>query len=255
MNMLKFRAPFALSNRQRHQILMFIILLLFGIIVTNHIQSVRASDKKSSLVIRYQERQEQLKQYEAQYQALLAENDRLNTLKATANDSYLSRKGNEALLAELQRVRILAGFTEVRGPGIIVTLNDKPDYDFVNGDSSDSLVHDGDIRHVLDLLRDNGAAAFSVNGLRITNSSFILCIGSTIRCNEQRMLPPFVITALGDPAVLAEAVATDQRFILRQMPDIGLIVNVQTADEVIIPAFAEADDFHQYISLLEGVKK
>jgi hypothetical protein len=39
---------------------------------------------------------------------------------------------------------------------------------------------------------------------------------------------------------------------LRQYPEIGLIVSVQSMEEVIIPAFAESDNFDRYITLLEG---
>jgi uncharacterized protein YlxW (UPF0749 family) len=151
----------------------------------------------------------------------------------------------------LQQIRLLAGFTEVRGAGIVITLNDKPDFNLLT-DSDASLVHDGDIRHVLDLLRSTGVAALAVNNLRVTNASFIQCIGSTIRCNDQRLLPPFVITAIGNPAALAAVITSDVAFILRQEPEIGLIVNVQQMNELVIPAFAEADDFGRYISLLEG---
>ena len=100
--------------------------------------------------------------------------------------------------------------------------------------------------------RNAGVAALSVNDLRITNVSFIRCIGSTIRCNQYRMLPPFVIKALGDPAQLAAAIAGDPMFSMRQLPDIGLVVKVEMVDDVVIPAFAEADRFGTYITLLEG---
>ncbi|MEA4888343.1 MAG: DUF881 domain-containing protein [Clostridiaceae bacterium] len=250
MKPLFWRKKFNLSNQLRHHLLMFVIMLLFGFIVMNHIQSVRAADKTSNMVILYKERQEQLKQYEEQYKKLLAENDQLNAQKEAAIANLLNRQGNENLLDELQKIKILAGFTEVKGPGVIITLNDKPGYDILV-DSKYSLVHDSDIRRVIDLLRNAGAGAFSVNGLRITNASFVLCIGPIIRCNNQRMLPPYVITAIGDPAVLAEAITTDQEFNTRQTAGIDLVVKVQQEQEVTIPAFAEADDFYSYISLLE----
>jgi uncharacterized protein YlxW (UPF0749 family) len=235
----------------RQQLMLFVVMLLFGFIVANHVQSVRARSETRSLAVIYQQRERELNEQIKLNEALMQENTALNKQKDELISALLVNQGYAELSAELQQVRLLAGFTEVRGPGIVLTLNDKPDYAILT-DSDASLVHDGDIRHALDLLRNAGAAALSVNDLRITNVSYIRCIGSTIRCNQYRMLPPFVIKALGDPAQLAAAIASDPLFSMRQLPDIGLVVTVETPEEVVIPAFAEADSFGSYITLLEG---
>ena len=235
----------------RQQLMLFVVMLLFGLIVTNHVQSVRARSETRSLAVIYQQRERELNEQIKQSEVLTQENTALNQRKNELIGEVLVDQGYAELSLELERIRLLAGFTEVRGPGIVLTLNDKPDYAILK-DSDASLVHDGDIRHALDLLRNAGVAALSVNDLRITNVSYIRCIGSTIRCNQYRMLPPFVIKALGDPAQLAEAIAGDPMFSMRQLPDIGLVVKVETVEEVVIPAFAESDRFGAYITLLEG---
>ena len=235
----------------RQQLMLFVVMLLFGFIVTNHVQSVRARSETRSLAVIYQQRERELNEQIKQSEVLTQENTALNQRKNELIGEVLVDQGYAELSLELERIRLLAGFTEVRGPGIVLTLNDKPDYAILK-DSDASLVHDGDIRHALDLLRNAGVAALSVNDLRITNVSYIRCIGSTIRCNQYRMLPPFVIKALGDPAQLAEAIAGDPMFSMRQLPDTGLVVKVETVEEVVIPAFAESDRFGAYITLLEG---
>ncbi|MBP8988679.1 MAG: DUF881 domain-containing protein [Clostridia bacterium] len=243
------------SNRSnawlRQQIIIFVIMLLFGFIIMNHVQSVKAQSPTRDVVALYREREEELKKQEERYQKLLEENKTLNEKKAALMESLLVDQGREELSAELQKVRLLAGFTEIRGPGIILTLDDKPDFDILK-DTEASIVHDGDIRHALDLLRNVGVAGLSVNDLRITNASYIKCIGSTIRCNQSRLLPPFVIKAIGDPDQLAQAILQDILFSMRQDPAIGLIVTVEKEEEVVLPPFAEADNFERYITLLEG---
>ncbi len=235
----------------RQQLMLFVVMLLFGFIVTNHVQSVRARSETRSLAVIYQQRERELNEQIKQSEVLTQENAALNQRKNELIGEVLVDQGYAELSLELERIRLLAGFTEVRGPGIVLTLNDKPDYAILK-DSDASLVHDGDIRHALDLLRNAGVAALSVNDLRITNVSYIRCIGSTIRCNQYRMLPPFVIKALGDPAQLAAVITDDPMFSMRQLPDIGLVVKVEMVDDVVIPAFAEADRFGTYITLLEG---
>lgn len=241
------------SRRFQQNLLMFLLMLFLGVILMNHIVKVRAEQKSNNLLTSYKQRLEDLKHYEERYAALLAENDELNKQKAAAIADLLNSQGNEKLMADLERMRILAGFTEVKGPGVTLVLDDKPEIDYLL-DLPESIVHDSDIRHALDLFRAAGAAAFSINGLRYTNASNVYCIGSTIRCNQSRLAPPYVIVALGDPDKLAEAILADQDFNYRQSPEIGLVVNVEKESAVIIPAFAEADDVSRYIDLLEVVK-
>jgi len=242
-----------LSSRQtRQNILMLVLMLLFGFILMNHIMSVRAENKGDSLAERYQQRSDDLKKYEQRYNELLAENAQLNQQKNDLINELLVSQGYADLLSELEKYRLLAGFTEVSGQGIILTLADKPDYTLA--DSENSIVHDADIRYALDLLSNAGAAAFSINGNRFTNASNIKCIGSTIRCNLERLSPPYVISALGDPAQLSAVIETDQMFLYRQSPGIDLVVKIEKVEKLTIPAFAEADNIDQFINLLEVVK-
>lgn len=239
---------------QQHGLLLFVLLFIFGLVVSSHVQTIRASHGSSDLSVRYRQRQDDLKRYEEQYEKLLQENLLLNQRKEEAIAALLQREGQDDVLQELQYIRLLAGFTEVSGPGIVLKLDDKPGYDIFS-DSEDSIVHDGDIRHALDLLRNAGAAAFSVNNERIVNSSYIFCIGPTILCNNQRLTPPYVIRAIGDPAALKEAIDADQMFAIRRTPGIDLIVEVQVSDQVLLPPFADAGNIQQYIDRLEVVSQ
>ena len=238
---------------QRTNTLLFLLLLIFGIIITSHVQTVRAEFSSNDLETRYRQRQEDLKRYEEQFEKLSEENQLLNERREAAIADLLQREGQEDILLELQYVNILAGFTEVTGPGIQVILNDKPDYNQFT-DTEDSIVHDGDIRHVLDLLRNAGAGAFSVNGQRIVNSSYIYCIGPTILCNRQRLTPPYVIEARGDPSALALAIEQDVMLAIRAAPGIDLVVEVVEVESVAIPAFADSNHLEPFISRLEVVR-
>jgi uncharacterized protein YlxW (UPF0749 family) len=236
--------------RKRLDLFMFVLLFLFGVIVTNHISQVRQTQAKSSLAAIYSSRQEELEQAIAQYDSLVAENERLLKAKEEAIAQMLNRQGNSSLLEELNTVKILAGFTPVRGEGVAITLDDKPGFDVIR-DSADAIVHDSDIRHVLDLLRANGAVAISVNQERIVNASYVFCIGPTILCNMKRLTPPYVVQAIGNPRLLASAVRHDPMLSLRQTPEIGLIVKIEELAQANLPAYAQADDIGKFIDRLE----
>jgi uncharacterized protein YlxW (UPF0749 family) len=226
------------QHQMRQNIFLFILLFLFGVIVTNHITQVNQNRENSDLSDLYVTRQSELDQAIAQYDSLVAENERLLQSKEAAITQMLNQQGYSNLLDELNRVKMLGG------------LNDKPSFDVLR-DSSDALVHDSDVRHVLDLLRASGAAALSVNDQRIVNSSYVFCIGPTILCNMQRLTPPYVILAIGDPQLMADAIRKDPMLSLRQTLEIGLIVQVEQQGEQTCPAFAEADDLYKYIDRLE----
>jgi uncharacterized protein YlxW (UPF0749 family) len=233
------------------QLLMFVVMLLFGFIVMNHVQSVRETIEDRTLIELYYEREAELQVQHERYSKLQEENKTLNQQKNDLIEAMLSREGYDELYEELRKVRLLAGLTETRGPGVMVTMNDKPDYDILK-DSDASIVHDSDILHVLDLLKNAGVAALSVNDLRITSVSGVQCIGSTIRCNERRMLPPYVIRAIGQPEQLAAAIDKDEMLSVRQVKEIGLVVSVEMSPEIVIPPFHAADQLGRYITLLEG---
>lgn len=238
-----------LSPAIRQNILLFVLLFLFGVIVTNHVTIVHRNRQQTDLSGLYRTRQAELEQAQTQYDNLIVENERLLQAKEEAITNLLNREGNTALLAELNRVKVLAGLTAVQGPGVAVTLDDKPGFDVIK-DTADALVHDSDVRHVLDLLKASGAAALSVNDQRIVNSSYVFCIGPTILCNMQRLTPPYVIRAIGDPGPMQAAILQDPMLSLRQSPEIGLIVKTDLHTAIVCPAFAEADDLDKFIDRL-----
>jgi uncharacterized protein YlxW (UPF0749 family) len=227
-------------------ILLAMLMCLFGFILISHVKSVKSDAAMRNIAERYKLRQAELQAAETQYQSLLDLNAQLNQQKADAIANLLNQEGYDNLLTDLERYKVLAGFTEVRGPGVILTLDDKPGFDSMN---PWEIIHDKDVMNAIDLLRSAGAAAISVNDLRVTAFSYITCIGPTIKCNNQRMTPPYIIKAIGDTAALFAALRDNQNFIARQTN--GIQFKIDESPEVVIPPFAEADDAESYIGLLE----
>ena len=106
---------------------------------------------------------------------------------------------------DLARVEVLAGFTELTGPGLEVTLKDS-EVSLKPGDNPNQyVVHDEDILKVVNELKAAGAEAIAVNGQRFISSTEISCSGPIIRINKKPLAPPFVITAIGDPETMEGA--------------------------------------------------
>ena len=101
----------------------------------------------------------------------------------------------------------LLGLTDVVGPGVEITLKDDPNATIesigVFGDISEHIIHDADLRVIVNELKNSGAEAISINGERIVNSTAITCIGNVIKVNDERISSPFTIKAIGLPESLA----------------------------------------------------
>jgi uncharacterized protein YlxW (UPF0749 family) len=105
---------------------------------------------------------------------------------------------------QLQDLRAQVGLTALRGPGLVVTLNDSTRPPMPGEDPNKTILHYSDIAGVVAELWAAGAEAVAVNGERVVTSTGINCVGTTILCNTKRMAPPFVITAIGDPGRLEQ---------------------------------------------------
>ncbi len=139
---------------------------------------------------------------------------------------------------ELDRVRELAGMTTIEGPGVEVTLNDNPNVLPPGQDPNNFVLHDEDVLSVLNELKAAGARAVAINDQRIISSTEVRCIGPTILLNKnQRLSPPFVISALGDPDTLTNSLKMING-VVDSLQLWGIQVDIKKVDKVKIPAYS-----------------
>lgn len=104
-----------------------------------------------------------------------------------------------------------AGTVPMRGPGLVVTLNDAQrdaQGRFPRDASPDDLVvHQQDIQAVLNALWSAGAEGIQMQDQRIIATSAPRCVGNTLLLNGRTYSPPYVITAIGDAAAMQAALA------------------------------------------------
>ena len=99
----------------------------------------------------------------------------------------------------LEQARIAAGLIPLTGTGIVLQLEDSKQPVPPDGSESDYLVGSRDIRVVVEELWAAGAEAIAVNGERITPTSAIIDVGTSLLVNSAYLTPPYQITALGPP--------------------------------------------------------
>jgi uncharacterized protein YlxW (UPF0749 family) len=120
-------------------------------------------------------------------------------------------------------------------------------------DPNAGLVHDRDILNIVNEMRASGAEAICVNNERITAMSEIRCAGTTILVNWNKIAPPFVIKAIGDPELLGSGLSI-RGGQLEDLKSAGLQTQLVRNDKIDIPAFNGALKF-QYTSPTQSTKK
>jgi uncharacterized protein YlxW (UPF0749 family) len=159
-------------------------------------------------------------------QALLDEKEKNKLLRKEITDlrsklnEYEQSWGRETAQAtllseELQKARMLAGLVPVEGPGLEVTLQDYPGKipsDLPPIIRDQYLIHDMDIRDVINELFANGAEAISIrcgdSEQRVIAQTAIRCVGTSIQVNQVEMSSPFTIVAIGPPKTMEAGLRT-----------------------------------------------
>lgn len=113
-----------------------------------------------------------------------------------------SSKATKVLNDGLQQAKMLAGLTDVEGPGVTVTLRDGQDAGTL---AMERIIHDGDVLRVVNELWAAGAEAVEVNGHRVVSATSFRCVGNVIQVEGVRIAPPIAIRAIGDASTLMGA--------------------------------------------------
>ncbi len=207
-----------------------IICIILGIMIawqyksTNYNQSLisfenkRTEELKNDLIIlqkRNNELSDTLKKLSEDYKLLE---------KSMTNDSDLAKYYKR----KLEEAKIFAGFVDVKGKGLIVTINS----------SEYTRVHEEDVLDVVNELRSAGAQAISVNEERIVAMSEIRQAGKYIMINGRQMAAPFEIKAISEPGELERALMLING-VVERLENWQLKITVNKVDEIIIPAIRE----------------
>lgn len=103
--------------------------------------------------------------------------------------------------AQLDKIYVIAGLTEIKGKGVEVELDDRNSSKLPTPDN-DGLIHSDDILKLVNELKSAGATALAVNNQRLVTTSEIIEAGSSIMVNQTRLVSPYTIYAIGDPETL-----------------------------------------------------
>ncbi len=184
------------------------------------------------------DRNRQIVEEQAQEQALRTQVDALTGTVGGADADTAAQR------ARADASRAGAGLVAVHGPGVTVRLNDAPrraDGALPPGATNvdDLVVHQQDVQAVVNALWVGGAEAMSIMGVRVISTSAVRCVGNTLLLNGRVYSPPFMITAIGDPAGLRAALASSEgvRLYRQAADDFNLVYQVTDEGDVTVAAY------------------
>ena len=127
------------------------------------------------------------------------------------------------------------GLTEVEGTGVRITLKDSE----MNGSevyTGYQLIHDSDIRMMINDLKNAGAEAIAINGQRIIYDTYTYCSGVSIYIGGIKVVTPFYIEAIGDSDLIKSyLILNNSQYKKLLVRDIN--VDVEKVENLILPEY------------------
>ncbi|HKM38966.1 MAG TPA: DUF881 domain-containing protein [bacterium] len=225
--------------RRQGQIWITIICIVLGVILTAQLRT-QAGIRQDIPTKRIEEMASLLKEAELERDALRSQ---LYELQIQTDEITSQEKSITAgIRKDLQQAKMIAGLTEVQGPGLLIILNDSTRAAQSGQDPNLFLIHDEDLLKLVNELKASGAEAITVNGQRVIAATEIRCAGPTISVNNTRISPPYAVEAIGDPAALESALKM-RGGIIETMQFWGIQVQIEKKEQLLLPAYLGSHTF------------
>ncbi|MFI1167409.1 DUF881 domain-containing protein [Streptomyces sp. NPDC020801] len=180
--------------------------LAAGLVLAALVVTVGAAQARVAAPVVAKERQELIDRIDRETAAadkLEGNVDKLRDDVGARQRQALRQSGGSA---QAELVGLLAGATEVHGPGVKLVVNDAKEASSggngnpreTSGFSDTGRVRDRDMQRVVNGLWQSGAEAVSINGQRLTALSAIRAAGDAILVDNKPLVPPYTVLAVGD---------------------------------------------------------
>ncbi|WP_027630954.1 DUF881 domain-containing protein [Ruminiclostridium cellobioparum] len=217
------------AKRVSRNISIALICVILGLALSWQFQSIRSnakvmnleSQKKDDLVVKILNEQKNNENLRAKLNELQVQLNKFESARGNSDENL------KLLTDEIQKLKTVAGLTDVKGRGVTVT--------FAKEDSLN--VEDDDLLFVLNELRATDAQALAINDQRIIDTTEVRVAGGYIMVNGRHVTPPYVIKAIVDPDNAVNAL----NMIGGALEKIKLFidVHVEKSDNIEIPKISE----------------
>ncbi|MBB5938502.1 DUF881 domain-containing protein [Streptomyces zagrosensis] len=217
--------------------------LAAGLVLTTIVVTIGAAETRIAAPTVAKERGELIDRIESETSSADALEDDVDALRDdVGNRQREALKEHGGDKGEL--VALLAGATEVRGPGVELVIDDAEGAGGggggpreSNGFSNTGRVRDRDMQRVINGLWQSGAEAMAINGQRLTALSAIRAAGDAILVDNRPLVPPYTVLAVGDGKRLRTAFedSADGQYLRVLHDNYDIRVRTSVQDEVRLP--------------------
>lgn len=205
------------------------IALILTMVLFIQFKTVKETDITAIETMREAELRTELASWKAKYDEIAIKlQDTEDKISNYRNDIENNEKNSELLEQELIETEKYLGYTELKGEGFIVKLDDT-DY---------KQVESSDILSLVNELRLAGAEAISINEERVVSTTEIVNVDTRfIIVNGKRIVAPYEIKAIGDKKYLESAISIKGGYV-DEIKAKEITINYTIEDNVVIPKFS-----------------
>ena len=172
-------------NKTKVAITLGIVCSILSIAISVQVKTVKSANSTVAQTFTENSLRDEVLKWKEKYDNISLQLD--NSEKSLAKIREDATK-NDSSSAEMEKQislnNGLIGITNLEGQGVEITLRDDPtatkETIGIFDDISNHIIHDGDLRAVVNELKNAGAEAISINGQRLVNTTAITCIR---KCN------------------------------------------------------------------------
>lgn len=230
-------------DKNKIAITLGIVCLILTASICVQINTVKSTNSTVAQTFTENNLRDEVLKWKEKYDNISAQLD--NSEKELSKIREKSTKNDSSSLAKEEEITLnnnLLGKTNLIGQGVEVTLKDDPNATRENigkfDDISEHIIHDADLRYIVNELKNAGAEAISINGQRLVNITAITCIGNVIKVNDEKITSPFTIKAIG----LSESLAGLDRpgSYIELLREKGIVVTIKKSSSIEIPKYSGA---------------
>ncbi|MEX5721233.1 DUF881 domain-containing protein [Geodermatophilus maliterrae] len=232
-----------------------VVALAAGLLFATSGQTAQGSDLRAGDVTELStlvaQRDEVIAEQEAQLEALQRQAEALTDQAASRDGAVAAARaaGEDGALS--------AGLVAMSGPGVEITLDDaprRPDGGLPTGARPDDVViHQSDVQAVVNAVWAAGADGVAIMDQRLVATSAVRCVGNVLLLQGRTYSPPFVVTAIGDPAAIRTQLdASPQvQVFLQAVEDYGLGFAFRERPDLTLPGH-DAPPVMEYATAADG---
>ncbi len=227
-----------MKNKNQVGIALGLMCVLLTSAIVVQLNTIKEATKIVGTSYAQSELREEVLREKEEYERLYKElEEKEKELEKVRQESTKENTRLKELQQDLDNTNKLLGLAEVTGSGIVLTLedNDGTAIKELGGDLNIALVHDGDIREIINELKNTGAEAISINGQRLVGGTAITCSGAIITVNGVKLNSPFEIRAIGNPNTLAGI--TRAGGYLSILEDEGIKAKFEKSNNITVPKY------------------